>query len=173
MIMFEKFGELNLEELNKTAEGFKSEGDEASLFALAQENGLEKEDAEDYLDGLAEEFATPVMAAMGRIAVWRQHTNGNLNEKMAIGVILAMLQTMVKEPEMAEAVMGRGKDPETVLDAMRREALKHAQGTGNDRFAVSCGTDQQLKDILRAYFMEEKKLGAKIAALYTLDGGAR
>lgn len=48
--MFDKFGSLTYEELNKTAEGLKMEGDIESLILLAEENGLDKEDAEDYAD---------------------------------------------------------------------------------------------------------------------------
>lgn len=51
--MFDKFGPLTYEELNKTAEGLKMEGDIESLILLAEENGLEKEDAEDYADEIA------------------------------------------------------------------------------------------------------------------------
>ena len=46
--MFDRFGPLTYEELNKTAEGLKMEGDIESLILLAEENGLAKEDAEDY-----------------------------------------------------------------------------------------------------------------------------
>ena len=46
--MFDKFGEFDsVEELNKAAAGLKTEGDEESLIALAEENGLTREDAED------------------------------------------------------------------------------------------------------------------------------
>lgn len=54
--MFDKFGPLTYEELNKTAEGLKMEGDIESLILLAEENGLEKEDAEDYADGVVDTF---------------------------------------------------------------------------------------------------------------------
>ena len=68
--MFEKFGEFNsVEELNKTAEGLKAEGDADSLIELAVENGLDKEDAEDYMDGIVEELANKLMAAFGKIKV--------------------------------------------------------------------------------------------------------
>lgn len=67
--MFEVFGKFeSIEALNMTAEGLKTEGDKASLFKLAEENGIEKEDAEDYLDGMPD-FATDTMAALGRIKV--------------------------------------------------------------------------------------------------------
>lgn len=68
--MFEKFGELNsAEELNKAAAGLKEERDVASLIVLAEENGLDKEDAEDYAAGEMEELATPCTAAHGRLKV--------------------------------------------------------------------------------------------------------
>jgi hypothetical protein len=51
--MFEKFGKMTFDDLNRTAEGLKMEGDVESLVLLAEENGLEKEDAEDYADGHA------------------------------------------------------------------------------------------------------------------------
>ena len=46
-----KFGEFDsAEELNKAAEGFKNEGDLESLYALAEENGISKEDLIFWLD---------------------------------------------------------------------------------------------------------------------------
>lgn len=41
--MFEKFGKMTFDDLNRTAEGLKMEGDVESLVLLAEENGLEKE----------------------------------------------------------------------------------------------------------------------------------
>lgn len=68
--MFEKFGEFDsVEELNRAAAAQKAEGDEAALVALAEENGIDKEDAEDYMDDCTEELATPLMAAVGKIRV--------------------------------------------------------------------------------------------------------
>ena len=73
--MFDKFGPLTYEELNKTAEGLKMEGDIESLILLAEENGLEKEDAEDYADEVVDTFTTPVEAAIGKIKVESEHLN--------------------------------------------------------------------------------------------------
>ena len=56
-----------VEELNRAAAAQKAEGDGESLFALAAENGIAREDAEDYLDGAVEELATPLMAAIGKL----------------------------------------------------------------------------------------------------------
>ena len=70
MALFERFGEFDsVEELNMTAEGLKEEGDLESLKVLAEENGLDAADAEDYADGIVTELASDLMAAAGKIAV--------------------------------------------------------------------------------------------------------
>ena len=57
--MFDKFGEFDsFEELNKAAEGLLKEGDLESLRALAEENGIDCADTEDYIDGIVPELAT-------------------------------------------------------------------------------------------------------------------
>ena len=65
--MFDKFGKMNYDELIRTAKAEKEEGDEEALIALAQENGLDQEDAEDYMDDLTEVLCTPREAAVARI----------------------------------------------------------------------------------------------------------
>lgn len=68
--MFEIFGEFDsAEEINESAAGLKREGDEQSLYDLAKENGLEKEDVDDYLEGYVEELVNPLMAALGKIEI--------------------------------------------------------------------------------------------------------
>lgn len=67
--MFDKFGKMSYDELIRTAKAEKEEGDEEALIALAQENGLDKEGAEDYIDDLTEVLCTPREAAVARIEV--------------------------------------------------------------------------------------------------------
>lgn len=59
--MFEKFGIMDYEELMHTAAAEKKEGDLEALICLAKENGLEKEDAEDYMDGIVNTFASSIL----------------------------------------------------------------------------------------------------------------
>lgn len=66
--MEHKFGLFDtVEGLNRAAAAQKAEGDAEALIALAKENGIDKADAEDYLDGTAGELATPLMAALGKL----------------------------------------------------------------------------------------------------------
>ena len=66
--MFDKFGEFDSHtELNEAAAGQLEQGDHKALFELAAENGIDKEDVQDYIDGIADELATPLMAAEGKL----------------------------------------------------------------------------------------------------------
>lgn len=66
--MEKKFGVFKtVEELNRAAAAQKAEGDEEALIALAIENGLDREDAEDYMDGAMDKLCTPYMAAIAKL----------------------------------------------------------------------------------------------------------
>lgn len=68
--MFDRFGEFDsAAELNATAEGLLKEGDTDSIYVLAEENGIDREDAEDYITGAVTELAKPLMAVMGKLKV--------------------------------------------------------------------------------------------------------
>lgn len=164
--MYEKFGEFDSAgELNAAAEGLRKEGDTESLFALAEENGIDKEDVQDYIDGLAGEFVTPMMAAYGKLEMEGRELAGwkNPMEKMAVLVILAMLRGMCSEEGMAAAVMRKGKRVQKIFQAMRSGAERHKNGN----IGISCGTDRELCEIIRAYYMEsDPAFRERIEALY-------
>lgn len=66
--MEHKFGIFqSVEELNRAAAAQKAEGDLEALIALAVENGLGKEDAEDYMDDSVDVLCTPYLAAIGKL----------------------------------------------------------------------------------------------------------
>lgn len=67
-MLFEKFGEFDsAEELNRAAAAQLAEGDIDAIYGIAEENGIDREDAEDYIDGAAPELCTPIMAALGKL----------------------------------------------------------------------------------------------------------
>lgn len=68
--MFDKFGEFDsAEELNRAAEAQYKEGDEDAIYAIAEENGIDKEDADDFMDGIIRTLATVRTAAIGKLKV--------------------------------------------------------------------------------------------------------
>ena len=162
--MFDKFGEFDsVEELNKAAKGFKDEGDFNSLYELAEENGIDKEDCEDYIAGDVEELATPAMATMGRLEVERREIlkDKDVNKKIIRITIWQFVSTMAAELDMQTAIMKKGKRIEGVYKALEDGARKHKSGN----CGVSHGTDRELQEIIRAYYVDGKP-EKKIEELY-------
>ncbi len=74
--MFEKFGEFDsVKELNTKAAELKGQNDEESLVVLAIENGLTREDAEDYMDDCTDTLATALQAATGKLRMESKELN--------------------------------------------------------------------------------------------------
>jgi len=68
--MYDKHGEFDsYVELNTAAAKLKEEGDEKALMELTAENGIPKEDAEDYYDGTIDTLCTPLTAAIGKLDI--------------------------------------------------------------------------------------------------------
>lgn len=105
--MFDKFGEFDsVEELNRAAAAQKAEGDEDALKILAEENGIDKEDAEDYIDDCTEEFATPLMAALGKLKVEKEDAQigGVLEDWYSV-----IVEACTNDEKMQVAVRRKGK----------------------------------------------------------------
>ena len=164
--MFDKFGEFgSAEELNKAAEGFKNEGDIKSLYELAEENGISKEDVADYMDGYVDKFASEMMAALGRMEVEKKELEkeNDTITKSAVHYILLFMDAMLSDPEMQKAIMEKGKSPKKLLEKMKNTARKHAEGNTG----VCCGTDKELKDLIKIYYTQsEDELKKKLDSLY-------
>lgn len=105
--MFDKFGEFDsAEELNRAAAAQKAEGDEEALVAIAKENGIDEEDAEDFMDGVVDALATPLMAAAGKLKIEA--------EELMLGGILEdwkdqILSECMENEQMQYAVRKKGK----------------------------------------------------------------
>lgn len=164
--MFDKFGEFgSAEELNKAAEGFKNEGDIKSLYELAEENGISKEDVADYMDGYVDKFASEMMAALGRMEVEKKELEkeNDTITKSTVHYILLFMDAMLSDPEMQKAIMEKGKSPRKLLEKMKNTAKKHAEGNTG----VCCGTDKELKDLIKIYYTQsEDELKKKLDSLY-------
>ena len=105
--MFEKYGEFDsAEELNRAAAAQFAEGDEEAIMAIALENGIDKEDAEDYMDGVLGELATVLTAAVGKLDVEEK--------KLCLEGIVkdwkdAVVELCMTDHHMAVAVRRKGK----------------------------------------------------------------
>lgn len=121
--MFEKFGEFDsAEELNRAAAGQKAEGDIEALIALAVENGIDKEDAQDYADGCMDELCNPLMAALGKIEV----------ESKALkieGILLdwkgILMQNCAEDEAFCKAVRKKGKSLRDCMAALIKYSFEN------------------------------------------------
>ena len=161
--MFDKFGNFNSwEELNKAAAGQKEEGDMDALMELAKENGICKEDAEDYMDGTITELCTPLTAAIGKIEI----ETDDLKPK---GIMKDWIDYVTKlcsdNPEITLAVRKKDKSLKGCIGQLLKwghdnmqeidSDIKKAAGfTGNVKLGMP-GVLEARK-IIKAYYTEVK-----------------
>lgn len=120
--MYEKFGEFDsAEEINRAAAAQKAEGDEEALLAIAKENGIDQEDAEDYMDGVTEELATPLMAAAGKLKVEAEDLE---LKEFLLDWKDQVLQMCADDPQMAIAVRKKGKSLQECLSALLKYSFE-------------------------------------------------
>ena len=106
-MLYEKFGEFDsAEEINRAAAAQLAEGDIDAVYTIAEENGLDREDAEDYIDGAAPELCTPIMAALGKLKVEAEELGPQ--EIMEDWLTYIRIQC-AEHPETAAAVRKKGK----------------------------------------------------------------
>ncbi|MBR2561420.1 MAG: hypothetical protein IKF59_04435 [Lachnospiraceae bacterium] len=146
--MFDKYGEFDsVEELNLAAEGFASEGDMESLRGLARENGIDEEEAEDYMAGEKEDFVTPYEAAIGRLKV---------QEGDAPQVLLTICAGLCADREdLCHAVMKKGRRVREAFEALKSSARKEARARINrgETMASVCETDREKETLIIGYFL--------------------
>ena len=128
--MYDKFGEFDSwEEINKAAAGLKEEGDEKSLVELAEENGIDKEDAEDYIDGAIEELCTPLIAALGKIAVEEK----NLKPKDIMEDWVSYIRTLCTEDEKVSlGVRRKTRSLKGCIGELLKYGFNHQQSIDKD-----------------------------------------
>lgn len=72
--MYEKFGEFDSwEEINRAAAAQLTEGDTQAIYDIAEENGIDRMDAEDYINGDVDELCNAYLAAVGKIDIEVAH----------------------------------------------------------------------------------------------------
>lgn len=149
-MLFEKFGEFDsVEELNAAADGLLNEGDIESLKELAKENGIDKEDVQDYIEGLSENLATVSSAAFGRLFVEEKQAKTSKGEEMIAQVLFTMARSLCLKDSFCRAVMQKEKRLMTVYKLMRDKVSKQkSNGIG-----VLCGTDRGLSNLITTYYM--------------------
>lgn len=161
--MEHKFGIFNtVEELNRAAAAQKEEQDFESLYILAAENGIDKEDVDDYIDGAADELATPLMAALGKLDL--EAAELELESQLADwkDYIAAMC---AYSDEMSRAVFRPDKELAQVLaDAIKHASESRVYVPGRitrlaglpDRIPIGMTGRDELRRIAEKYYLDKE-----------------
>ena len=164
--MFEQFGEFNSsEEINKAADELFNKEDMEGIRKLAAENGIDPEDAEDFVEGVVDELTTPIAAALGKLKVE--------SEALKIKGILQdwtdELKSMCTEDiEFAKAVRKKGKElagyiaktaesgyeNRVVVDKQIVERAKKIKSViGNHEFSIGIPDKKTRRELATAYYL--------------------
>ena len=162
--MFDKFGEFDsAEELNRAAAAQKAEGDEEALISLALENGIDKEDAEDYMDGAIDELATPLSAALGKLKLEQEYFG---IEGIVADFVDELRSECIENEALCIAVRAKEKSLKGFLariikksfeikykipDAIIKEALGSVRP--NEPVYMGVADKAQRKQIIREYYL--------------------
>lgn len=167
--MFDKFGEFNsAEEINECAAGLKAEGDEQSLYDLAAENGLAKEDVEDYLDDGMDVLCNPMQAALGKIEVEAAELKP---QQIMVDWVSYINTQCIKDEQMARAVRMKGKTLKGCIGAILKEAFAHQMNIDKDIIkaaGVSAGKVTlgmpgmvRVNEIIKSYYLGKQAYHGK------------
>lgn len=159
--MFDKFGELDsIEEINELAENLFNEGDTDSLRAMAEENGIQEEYVEMYLQGDIPMLCDPMTAAMGKIDVECKELKPV--EIMEDWVEYLRGQCMEHE-ELAIAVRKKGKSLKGCIAALLKwsfknqnpvdDEIKKAAGVSAGRVTLGIPGMGRAKQIIKEYYL--------------------
>lgn len=158
--MFEKFGAFDsAEELNRAAAAQLKEGDEEAILTIAKENGIDEEDARDYIDGYMPELVTPLLAALGKLDVETAelHPYGIMEDWMQYIKIRCS-----EDPAMAIAVRRKKKSLKGCIAALVSWSFKNAKPVDKDilkaagiSYRVTLGIPDmgQAKKIITEYYL--------------------
>ena len=159
--MFEKFGEFNsAEEINECAAGLADEQDFDSLYVMAAENGLTKEDVDDYLEDIMGSLCSPMQAALGKIEVEAAELKP---EQIMVDWVSYINTQCIKDEQMARAVRMKGKSLKGCIGAIMKEAFAHqmkidkdiikAAGVNAGRVTLGMPGMIRVNEIIRSYYL--------------------
>lgn len=121
--MFERFGEFDsAAEINETAVNLRKEGDKESLRVLANENGIDEDVLEAFLDGDILYICDDMAAAIGKIEVEKR--NVDCAEIMEDWVEYIKAQCF-EHPDVAQAVRRKGKSLDGCIARILKWSFNH------------------------------------------------
>lgn len=149
--MFDLFGEMTAEEINKTAEGLKKEGDIENVYKLAEENGIGKEYVEMFLQEDMQVLCDEMTAAVGKLDVEMKEKEVKAYEKKipAEPIVEYLKQKAMEDAAVALKIREKGKSLAECLKHVEVEARKQVS---RDKPYLA---DAVVYRMARDYYMQE------------------
>lgn len=160
--LWSNFGEFDsAEEINKAAEGLKNEGDKENLLKLAEENGIDRLDAQDYINGDLPELTGVIDAALGKLK--KEAEAAGLPEDSLINDWIGYIRSLASEDaEAARNIRKKGKKLTGCIGAVMEEAfmnqwtvpndLKKAAGITAGKVTFGIPGMAKVKEIIKDYY---------------------
>lgn len=121
--MFDKFGEFDsAEEINAAAAGQLEQGDIQAIYDMAEENGIDKDDVDDYVTGNYPKLTNTFLAAYGKLEI--EIKNINICEIMEDWVEYIKIQLEGSE-EMQRALRKKDKSLKGCIAALLKWSFAH------------------------------------------------
>lgn len=163
-MMFDKFGEFDsAEEINKAAAGQLAQGDTQAIRDIAEENGLDPADAEDYITGEVPELCNTLMAALGKIKIEEDELKPVEIVEDWVNYIKAQV---TEHPDMAAAVRRKGKTIKGCIAELLKWSFKNsypvdkdivkAAGIGTPNVKMGIPGMGRAYEIIKAYYLGGK-----------------
>ena len=164
--LWSSFGEFDsAEEINKAAEGLKNEGDRESLFKLAEENGIDRFDAEDYLNGDMPELTGVIDAALGKLSV--ESAAASLPKDCLLYDWISYIRSLAGEDmEMARNIRRKGRSLVGCIGEVMKEAfmnqwavpddIRKAAGISTGKVTFGIPGTAKVKEIIKEYYGGER-----------------
>lgn len=166
--MFDRFGEFDTaEEMNQAAAGLLKEGDTESIIVLAEENGLDREDALDYIEGCVPELVNPLLAALGKLKVESEELKPQ--EIMEDWIEYIRVRCSESE-EVARAIRKKGKTLKGCIAELLKWSFKHQNQVDKDilkaagvngRCTLGIPGMGRAKQIITEYYMNQEQEDAE------------
>lgn len=162
--MFDKFGEFDsAEEINRAAAAQLKEGDLDAIKTIAEENGLDPEDAEDFCTGAIDSLTAPLPAAIGKLEMESKDLGlKNMMEDWKNFLI----QMCEEDDQMAQAVRKKGKGLEKCMAQILKVSFE-TKAQLDDRIVRAAGLKPpiylgipgkaQIRKIAEKYYKGEEK----------------
>lgn len=105
--MFDKFGEMeSAAQINELATNLRTEGDRNSIKSLAEENGIDEEVANAFIDGIIPFLCDDMSAALGKLSIEAKEVKA---EELISDWCEYIKQRCMEDETMAKAVRAKGK----------------------------------------------------------------